>query len=402
MQETSKIPKSKVTVLLIAPLIFVPILCLMFGVLFAQPENPADAISKSKTLVTSLPSVTTSDSGFNKIEAGINTDDKNNDADNFISPTLQNPKTTTTRSSTESLIASMDAPKEGANVIPAPTTVPVVQANQDLNSLNQRYNNLYKDAQSGGGAGVGDMQRKIPSINNLNTNGGGGGKPNYNNGVREEKKVYQQSNNYNTESAKITRSSNSGSFAKNDNNNGNGNYNYENNQRNGTSPNTQMISAIVNGDQKVQSNDGRITLRILQPLTYKDVTIPANSYIWGFAAGAVGTNRLAINIKNFIYNGKSFNVNWEVYDLDGNKGINVPNSGLQKVKNLNQGSEELAQEADNALTQSLSGTPGLSAIAGTGRVITGVFRRKNQNRVQNISVHLDNEYRIFILIKNEQ
>ncbi len=391
MQETNKIPQKKVTVLLIAPLVFIPILCLMFGLLFAQAENPNDAKNTSKTLVTSLPSATTSDSGFNKIEAGINTEKKNESSSNVISSTLQSSKPNTNKSATENLIASIDAPKEGAanaSQIPA-------APNQDLSLLNQRYNNLYKDAQSGGVGG--DGQRRIPSINNFNTKNGNT-KQNYNNApINEPKRAVQQQNNYNSESGKITRSSNSSS-SKNENNNNN-----ENNLRNlPPSANTQMVSAVVNGDQKVLSNDGRITLRILQPLVYKDVTVPANSYIWGFAAGASGTNRLAVIIKSFIFNGKSYNINGEVYDLDGNRGINVPSSGLQTIKNLNQGSEEIAQETDNAINQSLGGQPNLRAAASAGRVVTGIFKRKNQNRVQNIMIHLDNEYHIFILIKSDQ
>lgn len=67
-----------------------------------------------------------------------------------------------------------------------------------------------------------------------------------------------------------------------------------------------------------------IALRLLEPVRIDGEVIPRNTPLYG--AVSVTTDRLRVTVTSIEYRGRIFQVQAEAYDLDGQPGINVPNS----------------------------------------------------------------------------
>lgn len=67
-----------------------------------------------------------------------------------------------------------------------------------------------------------------------------------------------------------------------------------------------------------------IALRLLEPVRIDGEVIPRNTPIYG--AVSVTSDRLRVTVTSIEYRGRIFQVQAEAYDLDGQPGINVPNS----------------------------------------------------------------------------
>lgn len=67
-----------------------------------------------------------------------------------------------------------------------------------------------------------------------------------------------------------------------------------------------------------------ISLRLLEPVRIDEEVIPRNTPLYG--AVSVTSDRLRVTVTSIEYRGRIFQVQAEAYDLDGQTGINVPNS----------------------------------------------------------------------------
>jgi Conjugative transposon, TraM len=382
MLEQNKLHKKKITVLLLAPVILTPILCLMFGLLFAKDASKEDLANAKKGFSFSLPQSTSKDSGNNKVEAERFEKEalQKEHMQSFTTGDLQqsnNPLANT--SAIDNLIASVD--KKNQSNATQPT-------NQELTQLNDKYNSLYNDKSQ--------RSNTTNHQNNLTPND----IPTPQNLQAVNNSQYANQPSYSNK----TSSDVNKSFGKPSNEKRIINRRFGTNlqQTESNTSSSKMIGAIFHGDQKVMSQDGRVEMRLLEAFKYQDIEIPANSRLYGLAKGAVSTNRLAITITSFIYNGKQYNVSWDIYDVDGNKGVNVPNSGLKVRQNLNEGGAETISEADRGINQALGSNTDLKSagIKSGANIISGLARRGARNKIQNINVHLNNEYRIFINTKS--
>jgi Conjugative transposon, TraM len=382
MQETNKLTKKKITMLLIAPLVFTPILCLMFNILFAQDASKVEEANKKKGFNFSLPQVATSDSGLNKLEADkFETEEKLKESAVDYSTEALSQSNSSGGSSIDNLIASVD--KKNANFTTSNTT----PTNQELSQLSEKYSSLYAGKSQGSNSltpndipppapVAAPKSYSAPSYDQPRPayrSGGGGGS-----GASEKKVMTRDFNNATADDGSGGRGFNQSG--------GNG----------------EMLEAVVYGDQKVLSNQGLIKFRLLAPLKFQDIELPANSPIWGYADGGISTNRLAASIKSFKFNGRVYSVNWDIFDVDGNKGINVPGSGLKAKQNMQQGGSETIGEVEQGVNRSLGSNTDLKSagIASGVRVVSGLVRRKNTNKIQSININLDNDYRIFINTKS--
>jgi hypothetical protein len=90
------------------------------------------------------------------------------------------------------------------------------------------------------------------------------------------------------------------------------------NQSQGTG---NVIKASVHFEQVVK-NGSTVKFRILDPIVIGDVTIPANTFIYGTAT--MSQERVKITLSNIYYDSKLHSVKYKVYDSDGIEGIYVP------------------------------------------------------------------------------
>lgn len=82
------------------------------------------------------------------------------------------------------------------------------------------------------------------------------------------------------------------------------------------------IRAVIYQDQQIVDG-GRVQLRLLEPVTVRNIRIPANTLVYG--VGSFGAERVAIGISNLQYEGRIFPIKLTVHDMDGMPGVFVPN-----------------------------------------------------------------------------
>ncbi len=86
------------------------------------------------------------------------------------------------------------------------------------------------------------------------------------------------------------------------------------------------ITAAIYQDQTVVTNSN-ITLMLMEEMHVAGFRIPKGNFITGHAN--ISSGRLYININNVIVGKTILPVSLTVYDLDGEEGINVPNSAVR-------------------------------------------------------------------------
>jgi conjugative transposon TraM protein len=82
------------------------------------------------------------------------------------------------------------------------------------------------------------------------------------------------------------------------------------------------IRAVIYQDQQIVDG-GRVQLRLLEPVTIREVRIPANTLIYG--VGSFGAERVTITVSSLQYEGRIFPIKLMVHDMDGMPGVFVPN-----------------------------------------------------------------------------
>jgi len=150
------------------------------------------------------------------------------------------------------------------------------------------------------------------------------------------------------------------------------------------------ISTCVHDDQTVMDGEN-VRLRLLEPMRAGKMLVRENTILSGFAK--IQGERLQITVNSLEYNGNIIPVEMTVYDIDGQKGIFIPDT-----KEVNATKEIAANMGTNAGTSiSLSSNAGEQFAADMGRsVIQGVsqfFSRK----MREVKVNLKAGYRVFLL-----
>lgn len=85
----------------------------------------------------------------------------------------------------------------------------------------------------------------------------------------------------------------------------------------------EIVRACVARTQVVRVG-GTVQLRLQDAVRIDGVTIPRNTPIYG--AVSIGGDRLRVTVSSVEYKGRIFAVEASAYDLDGQPGLNVPNS----------------------------------------------------------------------------
>lgn len=119
-----------------------------------------------------------------------------------------------------------------------------------------------------------------------------------------------------------------------------------------------FIRAIIDEELKV-SKSSRIRLRLLEEIQIEALTIPKGQYLFGIIS-AFKPQRIEVHISSLLVNGQILEVALDIYDLDGMKGLYVPESKFRELaksmgEDMSSGQQlNLDQSPDNQLMYGLA------------------------------------------------
>lgn len=147
------------------------------------------------------------------------------------------------------------------------------------------------------------------------------------------------------------------------------------------------ISAAVQGEQTVMQGS-TIKLRLLEDMTTQaGVTIPKGTTIWGVVS--ISSERLLVNISSVLLGKDLIPIQKTVYDIDGQKGINLPANVKAEIAKRAE-----AQSIQNAPTEEITNGGGIleksaGAVVNTAK---GLLSRK----AEEIKVTVKSNYQIVL------
>lgn len=143
----------------------------------------------------------------------------------------------------------------------------------------------------------------------------------------------------------------------------------------------QLIRACIHGDQTITEGSS-VRMRLLSSVIINSTLFPKNTIFYGIAQ--ISKDRLNISVKSVKLNDLMQNVNCQIYDNDGIKGLNLPDN----IK------EELAKKGKDTAIDQVNIETGLvgSALSSLGKATKSVLKKDNAQ----IKVTLKANYQIFI------
>lgn len=149
------------------------------------------------------------------------------------------------------------------------------------------------------------------------------------------------------------------------------------------------IRAMVYGDQAI-TNQGRVKIRLMEAVTVRGVTLPANTILYG--QGTIANERVNIVVSSIQYENHLFPVTMTVFDMDGMAGIYVPNiTGLQDLR-------QAAGQGTSGINVVTGGARNGLAAAGSAVVsaATNGVRQLTQRISQQNRAHLKSNYYVLL------
>jgi conjugative transposon TraM protein len=154
------------------------------------------------------------------------------------------------------------------------------------------------------------------------------------------------------------------------------------------------ISTCIHGDQTVMSGQS-VRLRLLEPLRAGKMIIPRNTVMSGTAK--IQGERLEITVNSLENEGTILPIELTVYDLDGQKGIFIPN-----LQELNAAKEIVANMGTSAGTSiNLSNDAGEQFVADMGRNLIQGTSQFVAKKLREVKVHLKAGYRVYLLSEEQ-
>lgn len=154
------------------------------------------------------------------------------------------------------------------------------------------------------------------------------------------------------------------------------------------------IRACVN--QTVTLTNGKeMQIRLLEPMWAGEILIPVNSILTG--ACRIGSERMEITINSIQYAGSIIPVELQVYDLDGQRGISVPNS--DEIKAVKEIASQMAQSAGSSIT--ITDDAGSQLAADLGKSLIQGASQYVSKKMSVVKVTVKANYGILLLPKTQ-
>ena len=149
------------------------------------------------------------------------------------------------------------------------------------------------------------------------------------------------------------------------------------------------IAAVVAGDQSVISGQS-VKLRLTEPMWVGNSLIPRNTVIVGQAR--LQGERLEVEISSIEANGSVYEVDLQVFDSDGQEGVNIPNSMESDAIH------EIGANMGSTMGSSINLTTntGAQIASDVGRgLINGISQYLNK-KLRTVKVHLKSGYKVML------
>ena len=149
------------------------------------------------------------------------------------------------------------------------------------------------------------------------------------------------------------------------------------------------IDAVVAGDQSVISGQS-VKLRLTEPMWVGNSLIPRNTVIVGQAR--LQGERLEVEISSIEANGSVYEVDLQVFDSDGQEGVNIPNSMESDAIH------EIGANMGSTMGSSINLTTntGAQIASDVGRgLINGISQYLNK-KLRTVKVHLKSGYKVML------
>lgn len=154
------------------------------------------------------------------------------------------------------------------------------------------------------------------------------------------------------------------------------------------------IRACVN--QTVTLTSGKeLSIRLLEPMQAGNILIPANSIITG--ACRIGSERMEVTINSIQYAGNIIPVELQVYDMDGQRGISVPNS--DEIKAAKEIASQMAQSAGSSIT--ITDDAGSQFAADIGKSLIQGASQYVSKKMSVVKVTLKANHKLLLLPQTE-
>lgn len=153
--------------------------------------------------------------------------------------------------------------------------------------------------------------------------------------------------------------------------------------------NKNTIAAVVANNQNVTDGES-VKLRTTEPMWVGSRLIPRNTVIVGSAR--VQGERLEIEISSIECDGSIYDVELQVYDSDGQEGINIPNS--MESDALHEIGANMGSTMSSSINISTNTGAQIASDVGRG-LINGVSQYLNK-KLRTVKVHLKAGYRVML------
>lgn len=153
--------------------------------------------------------------------------------------------------------------------------------------------------------------------------------------------------------------------------------------------NKNTIAAVVAGNQSVTDGES-VKLRTTEPMWVGSRLIPRNTVIVGSAR--VQGDRLEIEISSIECQASIYDVELQVYDSDGQEGINIPNS--MESDALHEIGANMGSTMGSSINISTNTGAQIASDVGRG-LINGVSQYLNK-KLRTVKVHLKAGYRVML------
>lgn len=153
--------------------------------------------------------------------------------------------------------------------------------------------------------------------------------------------------------------------------------------------NKNTIAAVVANNQSVTDGES-VKLRTTEPMWVGSRLIPRNTVIVGSAR--VQGERLEIEISSIECDGSIYDVDLQVYDSDGQEGINIPNS--MESDALHEIGANMGSTMGSSINISTNTGAQIASDVGRG-LINGVSQYLNK-KLRTVKVHLKAGYRVML------
>lgn len=146
--------------------------------------------------------------------------------------------------------------------------------------------------------------------------------------------------------------------------------------------------------QTVTLTSGKeLQIRLLEPMQAGNILIPANSVVTG--ACRIGSERMEVTINSIQYADNIIPVELQVYDLDGQRGISVPNS--DEIRAAKEIASQMAQSAGSSIT--ITDDAGSQFAADIGKSLIQGASQYVSKKMSVVKVTLKANHRLLLLPK---